>query len=63
MLFLYAPLSLMDSQGQPFVKVRVDPEYAGFDVQVHMCKFPVSIEQGGGWWDEHENKTQRILGF
>lgn len=53
----------MDSQGQPFVKVRVDPEYAGFDVQVYMCKFPVSIEQGGGWWDEHENKTQRILGF
>lgn len=63
MLLLYAHLALLDSQGQPFVKVGVDPEYVAFDVQVYVCKFLVSIEQGGGWWYEYERDTTdpRIL--
>lgn len=61
-LLLYAHLALLDSQGQPFVKLGVDPEYVAFGVQVYVCKFPISIEQGGVG-GMSMNETPRILGF
>lgn len=40
----------------------MEPGYAGCDVQVYTCEFPVSLEQVAGWREyERDTKDPGIL--